>query len=183
MAQAALISQTGDDAGFSDLAYRHRSELQAHCRRMLGSLEESEDLVQETFLRAWRSRASFRGPSPRAWLYRIATNACLDTLERRRRRPVLVPESEAGTLLDRTRATGAEPDAAILSKDTLGLEFMTAIQQLPQKQRAVLVLRGVLEWSSRDAAALLGTSVASVDSALQRARQSMRRSIPADALP
>jgi len=109
MAEATLMRPRGDDDSFSDLASSHRRELLAHCRRMLGSFEESEDLVQETFLRGWRSRASFRGVSYRAWLHRIATNACLDALERRRRRPVLVHEREAATLLDRTRATGAEP--------------------------------------------------------------------------
>jgi RNA polymerase sigma-70 factor (ECF subfamily) len=176
---AIVASATGSEgAAFSELATRHRCELQAHCHRMLGSYEESEDLVQETFLRAWRSRTSFRGDASfRAWLYRIATNACHDALQRRLRRPQRV-EVSFGEAVEGTMATDAEPDDQVVSKETTELVFMAAIQHLPPKQRAVLVLRGVLGLSARDAASLLEASVPSVNSALQRARGTLKHRLP-----
>jgi RNA polymerase sigma-70 factor, ECF subfamily len=168
----------GDEAAFSELAARHRGELEAHCNRMLGSSEEAEDLVQETFLRAWRSRASYRGDASfRAWLYRIATNACLDTLARRSRLPQPAEGSD-GDLAEEVRTTDAEPDAAAIANETTELTFMAAIRHLPARQRTVLVLRGALGVSARDAASMLKASVPSVNSALYRARHTLKRRLP-----
>ena len=105
---ASAVS-AGDEGAFAKLTDRYRGELQAHCYRVMGSLEDSEDLVQETFLRAWQNRASFRGGSYRAWLYRIASNACFDALKRRRRRPAIADGPEAGELVERISGTEAEP--------------------------------------------------------------------------
>jgi RNA polymerase sigma-70 factor, ECF subfamily len=177
-------AQAGDQEAFSGLVERYRRELQVHCYRMLGSFEESEDLTQETFLRAWRKRRGFKGRSTfRAWLYRIATNACLDALAREPRRPS--PESEVpwlqpypDRLLDEIQSPDAEPDDAVVSKETIEIAFLVAIQHLSPKQRAVLILRDVLGWSAKDAASLLDTTVASVNSALQRARATLKRRLP-----
>jgi RNA polymerase sigma-70 factor, ECF subfamily len=167
-----------DQTTFEALAERHRRELQLHCYRMLGSLEDSEDLVQETFLRAWRRRETFQGRSTvRAWLYRIATNACLDALQRRPRKPhggeVPWLQPYPDDLLEGIAEPDAEPDAALVAKETIELAFLVAIQHLPPKTRAVLILRDVLDWSAKDTAALLETSVAAVNSALQRARAAL----------
>jgi RNA polymerase sigma-70 factor (ECF subfamily) len=173
-----------EDADFSALVERHRRELHVHCYRMLGSLEESEDLTQETFLRAWRKRKGFEGRSTfRAWLYRIATNACLDALAKRPRRAVTgteIPwlEPYPDRLLEEMPAADAEPDEAVVSKETIELAFMAAIQHLTPKQRAVLILRDVLGWPAKDTAALLDTSLASVNSSLQRARATLKRHLP-----
>ena len=169
-----------DRNAFEALATRHRRELQLHCYRMLGSFEESEDLVQETFLRAWRRRETFQGRStPRAWLYRIATNACLDALQRNPRRPrggevPWLQPCPAELLAD----AEAEPEAAVVAKETVELAFLVAIQHLPPKTRAVLILRDVLDWPAKDTAALLETSVAAVNSALQRARAGLKEHLP-----
>ena len=175
-----------DEAAFSELAERYRPEMRVHCYRMLGSFEDSEDAVQETLLRAWRRRETFEGRSTfRAWLYRIATNACLDALGRRERRlqvatgpevPWLQPFPDH--LLEEIPADDDEPDAAVVAKETIELAFMTAIQHLPPRQRAVLILRDVLDWTAKDTAALLDSSVASVNSALQRARAAMKQHLP-----
>jgi RNA polymerase sigma-70 factor, ECF subfamily len=168
---------------FSALFERHRRELQVHCYRMLGSLDESEDLLQETFLRAWRSRTSFEGRSTfRAWLYRIATNACLDALGRRPRRlesdevPWLQPYPDQ--LLEGAAPDSEEPDAVVVAKETIELAFMVAIQHLPPRTRAVLILRDVLGWRAKDVAALLETTPAAVNSALQRARAALKERLP-----
>ncbi len=182
--QAAVAAATaGDEAAFSALVERHRHELQVHCYRMLGSFDDAEDQLQETFLRAWRRRATYAGRSTfRAWLYRIATNACLDELARRPRRPSggevpwLQPYPDA--LLEAVPAEAGDPDAAAVEKETIELAFMVAIQHLQPKARAALILRDVLGWPAKDAAALLGTSVAAVNSALQRARADMRAHLP-----
>jgi RNA polymerase sigma-70 factor, ECF subfamily len=174
MDEAVAAAQAGDEAAFSGLVESYRPELQVHCYRMLGSFEDSEDLTQETFQRAWRKRRGFKGRSTfRAWLYRIATNACLDALARRPRR--VLPQSEVpwlqpypDELLDEVRATDAGPDDVVVSKETIELAFLVAIQHLSPKQRAVLILRDVLGWSAEDTASLLETRVASVNSALQR---------------
>ena len=184
MDEAVAAAQAGDEAAFSGLVERYRPELQVHCYRMLGSFEDSEDLTQETFLRAWRWRRGFKGRSTfRAWLYRIATNACLDALARRPRR--VLPQSEVpwlqpypDELLDEVRATDAGPDDVVVSKETIELAFLVAIQHLSPKQRAVLILRDVLGWSAKDTASLLETSIASVNSALQRARATLKRRLP-----
>jgi RNA polymerase sigma-70 factor (ECF subfamily) len=183
-------ARAGDQAAFSALVEPHRRELQVHCYRMLGSLEDSEDLVQEAFLRAWRNRKSFEGRSSfRAWLYRIATNACLDALERRPRVvsvhdgaqplaevPWLQPYPDQ--LLEGIPAGDAEPESEVVAKETIELAFIAAIQLLPPKQRAVLISRDVLGWSAAECAALLDTSVAAVNSALQRARATLKRHLP-----
>jgi RNA polymerase sigma-70 factor, ECF subfamily len=183
-------AKAGDQGAFSALVEPHRRELQVHCYRMLGSLEDSEDLVQETFLRAWRKRRSFQGRSSfRAWLYRIATNACLDALERRPRVaslhdgaqplaeiPWLQPYPDQ--LLEGIPAGDAEPESEVVAKETIELAFIAAIQLLPPKQRAVLISRDVLGWSAAESAALLDTSVAAVNSALQRARATLKQHLP-----
>jgi RNA polymerase sigma-70 factor, ECF subfamily len=189
--ESAVVAaaQAGDESAFAELVEAYRRELQAHCYRMLGSFEDSEDLVQETFLRAWRKRRSFQGRSTfRAWLYRIATNACLDALARRPRVhthdgaqplaevPWLQPYPDE--LLEGVAASEAEPEAEVVAKETIELAFIAAIQLLPPKQRAVLIARDVLGWSAAESAALLGTSVAAANSALQRARATMKRHLP-----
>jgi RNA polymerase sigma-70 factor (ECF subfamily) len=153
---------------------------------MLGSFEESEDLVQETFLRAWRRRDSFEGRSTlRTWLYRIATNACLDALQRRPAGKAIADGPEVAwlepfpdRLLEELPAEEAEPDAAVVSKETIELAFLAAIQHLPPKQRAVLILRDILGWSAKETGSLMEASVASVNSALQRARATMKEQLP-----
>jgi RNA polymerase sigma-70 factor, ECF subfamily len=177
---------------FTALFERHRRELQVHCYRMLGSLQDSEDLVQETFLRAWRARDSFeRRSSFRTWLYRIATNACLDALERSQRRVQPLEEAPAryrdipwlepypDQLLDEVADSEAGPESTLVAKETIELAFLAAIQHLPATQRAVLILRDVLGWSAKETASLLDTSVASANSALQRARGTMQARMPA----
>jgi RNA polymerase sigma-70 factor, ECF subfamily len=184
-AAALLAVGAGDQAAFGELTERYRKELRVHCYRMLGSFEEAEDLVQETLLRAWRGRQTFAGrASLRAWLYGIATNACLDVLGKRPTReaaasgevPWLRPFPDR--LLDAPAPRAAEPDAAVFAKETIGLAFMAAVQLLPAKQRAALILCDVLDWSAKDAAELLELSVAALNSALQRARDTMRERQP-----
>jgi RNA polymerase sigma-70 factor, ECF subfamily len=178
------IEATQSQDEFSALVEPHRRELQLHCYRMLGSYEDSEDLVQETFLRAWRKRESYEGRSSlRAWLYKIATNACLDVLKRRPRTTqsgseVLWLQPYPDELLEGIPAPDAEPDAAVVSKETVELAFLVAIQHLPPKQRAVLIVRDVLGWSAKETAALLEASVPSVNSALQRARATLKEHLP-----
>jgi RNA polymerase sigma-70 factor (ECF subfamily) len=174
----------GDESAFSELVHRYHRELRAHCYRMLGSYEDSEDLTQETFLRAWNKRATFRGSSFRAWLYRIATNACLSALDRRARRRQIDHATDAwnhpgpDALLNGIETTDAGPDAEVTAKETLELAFLVAIQSLPPRQRGVLFLCDVLGWPAKDTAALLETSVASVTSAQQRARATLRKRLP-----
>jgi RNA polymerase sigma-70 factor, ECF subfamily len=181
---------------FDDLVRRYRRELHVYCYRMLGSFDEAEDHVQEVLLRAWRSREGFQGQSsPRTWLYRVATNACLDTLRRDARRAVPAPSSLAGgsgpsvaampwvqpypdALLDELAAGEPGPEAVAVSRETISLAFLAAIQLLPPRQRAVLILRDVLSWPAAEAAELLDTSVPAVNSALQRARATLRDQWP-----
>ena len=197
MSPAEQLTDPRQESEFAALVERHRRELQVHCYRMLGSFEDSEDLVQETFLRAWRKRASFSsgGPSSfRAWLYRIATNACLDVLRSRPRRvlpPQVAPAGDPAAppsppadlpwlqpypdrLLEPIAPAEDEPGAVVVARETIELAFLAAIQHLPPRQRAVLILRDVLGWSAKDTASLLDASVASVNSALQRARATLR---------
>jgi RNA polymerase sigma-70 factor (ECF subfamily) len=181
---ALAAALAGDQAAFSTLVEPHRRELQVHCYRMLGSFTDAEDLVQETLLRAWRRRETYAGRSTfRAWLYRIATNACLDHLERHRRRPgengeVSWLQPFPDRLLEQTAPPDAEPDATAVARETIELAFLVAVQHLPPRQRAVLMLRDVLGWSAAESAAVLETSTASVNSALQRARATMRLHLP-----
>jgi RNA polymerase sigma-70 factor (ECF subfamily) len=169
----------------------YRSELLAHCYRMLGSVHEAEDLVQETYLRAWRARDQYdeRRSSLRTWLYRIATNSCLTALEGRSRRPLpsgLVAESDPRRpfvhggevtwlqpLPDALLRLG-EPETATIDRGSLRLAFVAAVQHLSARQRAVLILREVLDFSAAEAAAILDTTTASINSSLQRARATLR---------
>ncbi len=182
------LSGLGDVDGptFTGLAERHRRELHVHCYRMLGSFEDAEDTVQETFLRAWRRRETFEGRSTfRAWLYRIATNACLDLLAKRRPEPatggeVLWLQPYPDRLLDELPAADAdEPESLAVARETIELAYLVAVQHLAPRPRAVLILRDVLGWPAKDVAELLGDSVNSVNSALQRARAGMREHLPA----
>ena len=201
MSTAAQFTFPRDKAAFAAIVERHRGELQLHCYRMLGSLEDSEDLVQETFLRAWRARAGFGvdgRASVRAWLYRIATNACLDVLRSRPRRvlpqevasasdptvppspPVDLPwlQPYPDRLLEGIAPSEDEPGAVVVARETIELAFLAAIQHLSPRQRAVLILRDVVGWSAKETARLLETSDASVNSALQRARATLRDHLP-----
>ncbi|GAA1891378.1 RNA polymerase subunit sigma-70 [Actinomadura bangladeshensis] len=186
-ADARLELGEVDQAAFSGLTDRHRRELHVHCYRMLGSFDDAEDAVQETFLRAWRRRETFQGRSTlRAWLYRIATNACLDLLAKRRPEPATggeVPwlQPYPDQLLDEVPAGDAdEPEAVAVARETIELAYLVAVQHLAPRPRAVLILRDVLGWPAKDVAELLGDSVNSVNSALQRARAGMREHLPAE---
>ncbi|GAB3775336.1 RNA polymerase sigma-70 factor (ECF subfamily) [Nocardioides ginsengisegetis] len=164
---------------FPTLTARYQRELLAHCYRMSGSVHEAEDLVQETFLRAWKASADFQGRSSvRTWLYRIATNVCLTNLEGRPRRPLPTGLGTADALPgDELRENGEiawlepVPDAAVVvaERDSIRLAFVAALQHLPARQRAVLILRDVLRWTAAEVAEALDTTVAAVNSALQRA--------------
>jgi RNA polymerase sigma-70 factor (ECF subfamily) len=163
-----------DRAGFSERLERHRRELHVHCYRMLGSFEDSEDLVQETFLRAWRGRGTFEGRSSlRAWLYKIATNACLDALDKRPRTvspsgEVLWLQPYPDELLSELTADDDDPAATVVSKETIELAYLTAIQHLVP----------LLGCSAKETAGLLETTVPAVNSALQRAHAAMKEQLP-----
>ncbi len=169
-----------------------RKELLAHCYRMLASVDEAEDLVQETYLRAWRSYSTFEGRSSvRVWLYRIATNACLTALEQRGRRAL---PSGLGGPSDNPAAAGTDPGVAwvqpipdslldpaaiVTTRESLRLALIAALQYLPPKQRAVLILREVLAFPAAEVATMLDTTVAAVKSTLQRARARLDETAPA----
>jgi RNA polymerase sigma-70 factor, ECF subfamily len=166
-------AMAGDEPAFAALVRRHRRAVQAHCYRMLGSLEEAEDLAQEAFLRAWRRRETFReNASFRPWLFRIATNLCLTALERRRH----WVDADLPEHLE--PAAPSDTGAEVVAKETVELVLLVAARHLPPRQRAVLFVTDVLGWPARDTAHLLGTSVASVNSALQRARTTLRMHLP-----
>jgi RNA polymerase sigma-70 factor (TIGR02960 family) len=173
-----------DRASFTEGVQRYRRELHVHCYRMLGSFAESEDLVQETFLRAWRRRETFEGRSSlRSWLYKIATNACLDALDKRPRTvsatgEVLWLQPYPDQLLEELAGEGDDPEAAVVSKETIELAYLVAIQRLVPLQRAVLILRDVLGCSASETASVLEKSVPAVNSALQRARATMSEYLP-----
>ncbi|MGW1213784.1 sigma-70 family RNA polymerase sigma factor [Streptomyces sp. NPDC002499] len=183
------------ETDFAALTETHRREIQVHCYRMSGSYDDAEDLVQETFLRAWRARDAFEGrASARTWLYRIATNACLDFQRRTARRPQRyepIPGMNHGTGEAPARLTWLQPypddelpsaeeqpEAAAVGKETLELVFLAAIQHLPPRQRAVLILRDVLGLTAAETAEALDLTVASANSALQRARPTLRDHLP-----
>jgi RNA polymerase sigma-70 factor (ECF subfamily) len=175
------------DAFLAD-AQRYRRELMAHCYRMTGSLHDAEDLVQETYLRAWKSYEGFEGRSSiRTWLYRIATNTCLTALEGRQRRPLPTglgaPNSDPAAdiaehpeitwlqpLPDSADEHPSDPSVIVASRDSVRLAFIAALQHLSARQRAVLVLREVLQWKAAEVGEAIGASTAAVNSLLQRAR-------------
>lgn len=209
---AGTARDTPASADFAQRTSPFRRELLAHCYRMLGSLHDAEDLVQETMLRAWRSYADFDEDraSLRTWLHRIATNACLNALDSRSRRPLPSDLSDPSALTEAPKhpvgrqpeipwlqpfpdallgdgpaaagtaaATTADPAAVVASRDTIRLAFVAALQYLPAKQRAVLILRDVLAWRAAEVADLLGITPTAVNSALQRARAQLERAAPA----
>ena len=197
MIDTTAVSQPTDEAAFTALIEQHRRELHVHCYRMLGSFDDAEDAVQDTFLRAWRYRDSRKDGAPlRPWLYQIATNACLDVIARDKRRAAVTAVAETGgdaapnaaeitwlqpypdALLEPAAPREAEPDAMVVTKETIELAFLAVIQLLTPQQRAALILRDVLGWSAKETADLLETSVASVNGALQRARATLRRHLP-----
>ena len=177
--RTATMTTTTELEDFEGLTHRYERELLAHCYRMSGSFHEAEDLVQETFLRAWKASADFQGRSSvRTWLYRIATNVCLTNLEGRPRRPLPAglgtPDQMAGDALEADPEIPwlePVPDAAVVvaERDSIRLAFVAALQHLPARQRAVLILRDVLRWSAAEVAEALETTSAAVNSALQRA--------------
>jgi len=182
----ATAAADGDQAAFGELAQRHRRELHVHCYRMLASFDDAEDAVQDTLLRAWRGRDGLRAGEHRAWLYRIATNVCLDMLRARSRQattltsvadvPWLQPYPDR--LLDEVAPAEGQPDEVAVSRETIELAFLAALQTLPPRQRAALIVRDVLGWPASETAALLSTSVAAANSAVQRARSVLRAQLP-----
>jgi RNA polymerase sigma-70 factor (ECF subfamily) len=192
-------ARSGDEDAFSRIAEEHHAQLLAHCYRMLGSMDDAEDMLQETMLRAWRGLPRFAGRSSLStWLYRIATNVCLDAIARRPKRtlpidhgPPSEPTEDPGPPLtesvwlepfpDETLVLPhgyAAPEARYEQHEAVELAFIAALQHLPATQRAVLLLREVLGFSAREVADSLETSVASVNSALQRARKNVEARLP-----
>ena len=171
-------AQAGDERAFRQLVEPYRHALEVHCYRMLGSAQDAEDLAQETLLRAWRALERFE---PRVqfqtWLYRIATNTCLDELERRTRRPVPVDPFPDRPSVE-TASPTYDPAARYAIREGMELALLRAIQELPGRQRAVLIFRDVLGWTAPEVAEVLGSTVASVNSALQRARATIERLLP-----
>ena len=192
-------ARTGDESAFARVIEPYRSELHAHCYRMLGSVHDAEDAMQEALLRAWRALPRFEGRSSlRSWLYTIATNTCLNVIAKRPKRmlpidhgPAADPAVGSGTPLAETvwiepypdevlavQDGYASPDAVYDRRESIELAFIAALQHLPAAQRAVLILREVLGFSAKEAAETLDTTVASVNSALQRARAAVQERVP-----
>jgi RNA polymerase sigma-70 factor, ECF subfamily len=193
-------ARRGDESAFDRIVEAHRAELHAHCYRMLGSLHDADDALQDTLLRAWRGLSSFEGRSSlRTWLYRIATNASLDVVARRPNRVLPIdygPPTESTAQVAEPLVESvwvepypddslgiadgyAAPEARYEQREAVELAFIAALQHLPATQRAVLILRDVLGFSAREVSASLDTSVASVNSALQRARRAIDERLPA----
>jgi len=190
-------ARAGDETAFRELVDPFRRELQLHCYRILGSLQDAEDQLQETLLAAWRGLDGFEGrASLRSWLYRIATNRCLNALRDSKRRPQEVPamveppkptrraepiwlEPYPDTLLEGLPDTSPGPDARYETTEAVGVAFMAALQLLPPRQRAALVLRDVLGFRASEVAEMLESSDAAVKSALQRARATLDERVPA----
>jgi RNA polymerase sigma-70 factor (TIGR02960 family) len=191
-------AQRGDEDAFAQLTEPYRRELQVHCYRIVGSLQDAEDLLQETLLAAWRGLEQFEGRSSlRTWLYSIATNRCLNALRERGRRPQAAPDWPAGAphpsesfaeiswlepypdrLLEGVVDAGPGPEARYEAKEAIALAFVSGLQHLAPRQRAVLVLRDVLGFHADEVAEMLGASAASVNSALQRARVTLEHRLP-----
>jgi RNA polymerase sigma-70 factor, ECF subfamily len=181
-------ARDGDETAFRELLEPHRRELHAHCYRMLGSVHDADDALQDASLRAWRGLSRFEGRSSlRSWLYTIATNTCLTHIERRPQRtlpveygPATDPHLGPGEPLLESVWIEPYPDAALVVEEREGVElaFIAALQHLPATQRAVLILREVLGYSAKETAATLETTVASVNSALQRARATVEERLP-----
>jgi RNA polymerase sigma-70 factor (ECF subfamily) len=191
-------AQRGDEDAFAQLTEPYRRELQLHCYRIVGSLQDAEDLLQETLLAAWRGLEQFEGRSSlRAWLYTIATNRCLNALRDRERRPQSAPGDRSGmahppesfaeiswlqpypdALLEGVIDVAPGPAARYEAKETVALAFVSGLQHLAPRQRAVLVLRDVLGFHADEVADMLGSSEASVNSALQRARGTLEKRLP-----
>jgi RNA polymerase sigma-70 factor (ECF subfamily) len=184
---------------FEQLAEPFRREIKLHCYRMLGSLHEADDLVQETYLRAWRSFDSFEGGNFRAWLYRIATNACLNALASRKHAQRMLPDQHGPATEQMPEKPATEiawlepypdsnlegiaddvlnPEARYTARESVRLAFVAALQELPPRQRAALLLCDVLGWAAAEAATLLGGSTASINSALQRSRETLTKRYP-----
>ena len=196
-ASTLVRAQAGDQEAFRELTDPYRGELLAHCYQILGSVADAEDMLQETLLAAWRGLTSFEGRSSvRSWLHRIAVNGCLNALRDRGRRPQEVPmmaqppeptrladpvwvEPYPDVLLDGVPDIAPGPEARYDTKESIELAFVTALQHLPARQRAVLVLRDVLGYRAAEAADMLGTTEASVKGALQRARAALQARLPA----
>jgi RNA polymerase sigma-70 factor (ECF subfamily) len=190
-------ARAGDEEAFRELTEPHRRELQLHCYRILGSLQDAEDMVQETLLAAWRSLEAFEGrASVRSWLYRIATNRCLNALRARSRRPREVQAMDASprptrrtepvwlepypdVLFDDVADRSPGPAARYEARESVELSFIVALQHLPPRQRAALVLGDVLGLRTAEVAEMLDTREASVKGALQRARATLRARLPA----
>ena len=199
--EASLLAaaRNGDASRFSELTEPYRRELQVHCYRILGSLHEAEDMVQETLLKAWKRLDTYEGRSSfRAWLYKIATNSCLDFLDRQKSRrllpfqklspadpqsPILPPAAEISWLEPFPDEwlgdkSAFNPEARYSDSESISLAFLTALQLLPPRQRAVLILRDVLNFSANETAEVLELTVASVNSALHRARNTLLQRYP-----
>jgi RNA polymerase sigma-70 factor (TIGR02960 family) len=193
-------ARTGDESAFAELADGFRGELQLHCYRIVGSVQDAEDQVQETLLAAWRGLERFEGrASLRSWLYRIATNRCLNALRDRGRRPQELPmppeetppppqptrlgepvwlEPYPDVLLEGVSDRSHQPEVRFATREAIGLAFTAALQRLPPRQRAVVVLRDVLAFHAGEVAEMLGVTEVSVNRALQRARQALERAAP-----
>ncbi len=194
--ELVAAARDGDEGAYGRLVEPYRRELHAHCYRMLGSLHDAEDALQDALLRAWRGLGRFEGRSSlRSWLYRIATNTCLDVIGKRPRRvlpiehgPTTDPYEGPGRPLsetvwiepypDQLAAAEPTPDARYEQRESVELAFIAALQHLPARQRAALILRDVLGYSARETAAQLDTSTAAANSALQRARATMEDKLP-----
>lgn len=193
-------ARTGDESAFAELADRFRAELQLHCYRIVGSVQDAEDLVQETLLAAWRGLERFEGrASLRSWLYRIATNRCLNALRDRGRRPREAPappeetpmpseptrlgepvwlEPYPDVLLEGISDRSHQPEAHYETREAIALAFVAGLQRLAPRQRAVLVLRDVLAFRAAEVAEMIGVTEVAVNRALQRARQALERTVP-----